>query len=228
MKILVACEVSGTVRDQFLALGHDAWSCDIKPSPERHNRHIHDDVRNHLNSDWNMLLVAHPPCTRLCNSGVRWLNKAPTKLNPEHHSAEEIAAYLLMSDDERLRFMWMKLDEGAALFSDLWNADIPRIAVENPVMHRHAKQRIVNYEEFAQSVQPWQFGTDEDGPDNEKKRTCLWLKGLSPLVATGTLDGSTARDSIHKAPPGADRSAFRSVFFPGMAAAMAHQWAGVA
>jgi hypothetical protein len=121
--------------------------------------------------------------------------------------------------------MWRELDEGAALFSDVWNVShIPCVAVENPVMHRHAKARITNFRPQAQTVQPWQFGTDEDGPDNEKKRTCLWLRNLPPLVPTGTLDGSTARDSVHKASPGPDRWRERSRFFPGLAAAMADQW----
>ena len=120
--------------------------------------------------------------------------------------------------------MWAELDEGAALFSDCWNTSIPMVAVENPVMHKHAKARIKNYEPFTQSIQPWQFATDENGPDNEKKRTCLWLRGLPSLKATGTLDGSSARSSVHKAAPGPDRWKERSRFFPGIAKAMASQW----
>lgn len=206
-KVLVACEYSGIVRDAFIDLGHDAWSCDLLPCEGRHgdNRHLQGDVRDVIAwEDWDLLMVAHPPCTRLCNSGVRWL-----KVPPPGRTLEE---------------MWRELDEGAALFSDLWNADVPRIAVENPVMHRHAKERIRNFEPFAQSIQPWQFGTDPDGPDNERKRTCLWLRNLPPLVPTGTLDGTTSRDSVHKAAPGEDRAKLRSKFFPGIAQAMAKQW----
>lgn len=209
MKVLIACECSGTVRDAFLALGHDAWSCDLKPSETPSNRHIQDDVRNVLAfSQWDLLAVMHPPCTRLCNSGVRWLKKAPP--------------------GRTLGEMWADLDEGAALFSACWNADVPRIAVENPVMHKYAKARITNYQPFAQSVQPWQFAQSEDSADNEKKRTCFWLKNLPKLTATGQLDGTTARDSVHKAAPGANRATERSRFFPGMAAAMARQWGGAA
>src|SRR5690606_36514532 len=98
----------------------------------------------------------------------------------------------------------------------------------NPAMHKHAKARIVGYEPPAQTVQPWQFGTDPDGPDNERKRTCLWLRDLPRLVPTGTLDGTTARASVHKASPGPDRWKVRSKFFPGLAAAMAAQWGGYA
>jgi hypothetical protein len=124
--------------------------------------------------------------------------------------------------------MWDELEAGAALFSDCWNTSIPMVAVENPVMHKHAKARIRNYQPFSQSIQPWQFGDDPEGPDNEKKRTCLWLRGLPNLVPTGTLDGTTARDSVHKASPGADRWKERSRFFPGIAKAMADQWGSFA
>lgn len=196
MKVLIACEFSGIVRDAFLERGHDAWSCDLLPAETKTNRHIQGDVRDILHDGWDLMMVAHPPCTRLCNSGVRWLTKPP--------------------QGKTLEQMWRELDEGAALFSDMWNAPIERICVENPVMHRHAKQRIRNYQEFAQSVQPWQFG------HGEVKRTCFWLKNLQPLTPTDIVDGREAR--VHKMPPGADRWRERSRFFPGIARAMAEQW----
>ena len=78
MKILIACEFSGIVRNAFLDKGHDAWSCDILPSDDGSNRHITDDIRKVMKmEDWDMMMVAHPPCTRLCNSGVRWLKSPP-------------------------------------------------------------------------------------------------------------------------------------------------------
>lgn len=204
-KVLIGCEQSGVVRDAFLRRGHDAWSCDILPAASPTNRHIQADIRDVLGmDDWDMLFVAHPPCTRLCNSGVTWLHNPPPGKTKEQ--------------------MWAELDEGCALFSDLWNADIPRVAVENPVMHKYAKERIVNFEPMAQSFQPWQFGTDPDSWDNNKKRTCLWLRNLPKLEPTGTLDGSTARQDIHHASPGPDRWKLRSRFFEGVANAMADQW----
>ena len=109
-----------------------------------------------------------------------------------------------------------ELAEGAALFSAFWNAHIPRVAIENPVMHKHAKALIVNYQEPAQSVQPWQFG------HGECKRTCLWLRGLAPLMPTDIVEGREQR--VHRMPPGADRWKERSRFYPGIAAAMADQW----
>jgi hypothetical protein len=202
LRVLVACEFSGTVRRAFAAKGHDAWSCDLLPSEDRSNKHIVDDARNILHWGWDLLMVAHPPCTRLCNSGVRWLHEAPP--------------------GKTLGQMWRELDEAAALFSAFWNADaehgIEKIAVENPVMHKFAKQRIRNYREFAQSVQPWQFG------HGECKRTCLWLKGLKPLTPTDVVAGRAQR--IHMLKPGPERWRERSRFYPGIAAAMADQWGG--
>lgn len=206
-RVLIACEFSGIVRRAFTERGFDAWSCDFLPAEDRSNRHITGDVRSVLNEGWDLLIVAHPPCTRLCNSGVRWLTTPP----PGKAAAE----------------MWAELDAGAALFSTLWNAPVPRIACENPVMHRHAKQRIANFEPAAQSVQPWQFG------DWETKRTCLWLRGLPTLQphwrsiaearhALGRDDDPAER--VFRMPPGADRAKERSRFFPGIAAAMADQW----
>lgn len=193
----------------FLVQGHDAWSCDLAAAETATNRHIRGDVRDVMAwEEWDLLCVMHPPCTRLCNSGVRWLSVPP----PGRSLAE----------------MWAELEEGAALFSACWNTSIPRVAVENPVMHKHAKERIIGYVPPAQSVQPWQFGTSDDGPDNERKRTCFWLRGLPKLKPTGTLDGSTARDSVHKASPGANRGVDRSRFFPGLAAAMPRQWGDAA
>ena len=198
MRVLVACEFSGIVRRAFAARGHDAWSCDILPSEDDSPKHIIGDVVPVLRDGWEML-IAHPPCTRLCNSGVRWLHNPPPG-----KSAHQ---------------MQVELREGAALFSDMWNAPIARIAVENPVMHKHAKALIQNYEPPAQSVQPWQFG------HGEVKRTCLWLRDLPPLVPTYVVEGREAR--VHKMPPGPDRGKERSRFFTGIAAAMADQWGGL-
>ena len=209
MKILIGCETSGTVRNAFIDNGHDAWSCDILPADDQTNRHIQDAIRNVLKMEaWDLLMVAHPPCTRLCNSGVRWLHKAPP--------------------GKTVQEMWEELDEGAALFSDLWNADIPRIAIENPIMHKHAKARIENFEPFAQSVQPYEFADSVEAEDNVSKRTCLWLKNLPLLQKTSNLTRETARHDIHLASPGPDRWKFRSKFHKGLAQAMAEQWGAVA
>lgn len=189
MRVLVACEFSGIVRRAFRARGHDAWSCDLLPAEDRSDFHIEGDARDILNDGWDLLMVAHPPCTRLCNSGVRWLAE---------------------------RNLWADLKAAAALFSDFWNAPIERVCIENPVMHRHAKALIRNYQEPAQTVQPWQFG------HGETKRTCLWLRRLPKLTPTQIVDGREAR--VHRMPPSPNRWRERSRFFPGIAEAMADQW----
>lgn len=196
MRVLIGCETSGVVRRAFLERGHDAWSCDLLPAEDGSNRHIRCDVRDLLDDEWDLLAVMHPPCTRLCNSGVRWLSVPPPGKTREQMQAE--------------------LAEGAALFSACWNASIERIAVENPVMHRHAKALIANYREPAQSIQPWQFG------HGETKRTCFWLKGLPPLKPTNIVAGREQR--VHRMPPSPDRWKHRSRFFEGVGRAMAAQW----
>ncbi len=187
MKVLVACEYSGTVRDAFIAEGHDAMSCDLLPT-DAPGPHYQGDVRDVIHGGWD-LMIAHPPCTYMCNSGVRWFQ----------------------TDYGRFR----KLNEAAALFMDLWDAPIPQVAIENPIMHKYAKERI-NYMKQSQIIQPWQFG------HGETKATCLWLKGLPKLEPTNIVDGRANR--IHRMPPSPDRWKERSKTFAGIASAMAQQW----
>jgi len=195
VKVLVVCETSGVVRRAFTALGHDAYSCDLLPAEDGSTYHIKDDVRKHFYDGWD-LAIFHPPCTRLCNSGVRWLSQAPPG-----RSRQE---------------MWEDLDLGAALFSACWNAKIPRIAVENPRMHRYAKIRIINYEEPTQTLQPWQFG------HMETKETCLWLKAL-PLLLPTKIEHIRLQ-MVHETPRSSDRWRSRSRTYEGIATAMAEQW----
>ncbi len=130
MKVLVACEFSGVVRDAFAARGHDAWSCDLLPT-ESPGNHIQGDVLEVLGDGWD-LMVAHPPCTRLCNSGVSWLDK---------------------------RNLWGELDEAVTFFRSLLLCDIPKIAAENPIPHKYAVAGIGR--KYDQIIQPWQFGHGE-------------------------------------------------------------------
>ena len=185
MRVLIACEYSGVVRDAFANQGHDAWSCDILPSESAGN-HIKDDVLNHLNEDWD-LMIAHPPCTRLCNSGVSWLHK---------------------------RNLWEDLDKAAVFFTKLLHADIPKIAVENPIPHKYAVERIGR--KYDQIIQPWQFG------HGETKATCLWLKNLPRLQPTNVVEGREQR--LHRLPPSKDRAKLRSKTYTGIAEAMAYQF----
>lgn len=207
MRILIGCETSGRMRRAFAARGHDVWSVDLLPAEDGSNRHIVGDVRDHLHDGWDLLAVLHPPCTRLCNSGVRWLHVPPPGRT---------------RDD-----MWAELDEGAALFSACWSAPIERVAVENPVMHKHARARLPDDLPRPQIVQPWWFG------DPFFKATGFYLRGLPQLVATNRLtppaagtDDHKAWSAVHRTSPGPDRWKERSRTFPGMADAAADQWAG--
>ena len=228
IRVLIGCEQSGAVRKAFAALGFDAWSCDLLPDDEQSNRHMQRDIREVLTDNWD-LAIMHPPCTRLTNAGVRWLTgMPPTKLNREHYSEAEAEAYKTMTVFQRSRFMWDSLEQGAALFSDCWNADIPLMAVENPIMHKYAKERIRNYQDASQTVQPWWFG------DEAFKGTGLYLRGLPCLVPTDKLtppkagtDEHKEWSAIHRATPGKDRSKIRSRTFQGIADAMASQWGAV-
>lgn len=132
MKVLIACEFSGIVREAFRARGHDAWSCDLLPAEDDNTFHVEGDaLETALDRSWD-LMIAHPPCTRLANSGVCWLEK---------------------------RGLWGEMREAAAFFRELLNAPIPRIAVENPIPHRYAVEQIGR--KYDQIIQPWQFGHGE-------------------------------------------------------------------
>ena len=183
MRVLVACEFSGIVRDAFIERGHDAVSCDLLPS-ERPGPHFQGDVRSAIESfpwEWD-LMIAHPPCTNLAVSGARWFKD---KLDEQHND---------------LLFVRYLLD-----------ANIPRIALENPVGIISSRIRPPD-----QYIQPWEYG------HGEVKKTGLWLKNLPKLVPTDIVDGREAR--VHRMPPGPDRWKERSRTLPGIAAAMAEQW----
>lgn len=199
MKVLVACEYSGTVRDAFAELGHEAWSCDILDTDAPEGNHYKGDVRNILDWGWD-LMVAHPPCTYLANSGVSWLYRQEGR--------------------------WEKMRDGAGFFKELLHADVPKVAVENPIMHKYAVEIIGRRQD--QVIQPYQFG------HLESKATCLWLKGLPPLVPTSDLREETkalpknVAQRMHHLPPSADRWKLRSTTYAGIAKAMAEQWGGKA
>lgn len=190
MRILVACEYSGRVRNAFAKLGHDAWSCDLLES-EMSGNHYQGNVFDIINDGWDMM-VAHPPCTYLCNSGVRWLGKP----------------------DNRDLTRWKLMEEAALFFKTLVNSNIEKIAVENPIIHGHAKSIIGRGQD--QLIQPWQFG------HGEIKATCLWLKNLPHLKPTNIVDGRAPR--VHRLPPSKDRWKERSRTYLGIASAMAEQW----
>lgn len=208
MKVLVACEFSGVVRDAFRQRGHDAWSCDLLPTDEPSAYHHQGDVLDIVGpgfyGGWD-LLIAHPPCTYLANSGVKHLYKGGRKA--------------LGRDPQR----WRDLDEAVKFFGLLWSSTIPKVCIENPIHHLHARQRIGF--EPTQYVQPWHFG------HKEMKATGLWLRGLPPLRPTHVV-GPPPKEAelrkhwarVHRESPGPDRWKRRSITYQGIAEAMADQW----
>lgn len=220
MNILVACEESQAVTKELRRLGHNAFSCDIIECSGGHPEwHIMQDVLPLLNGkcsyktmdgtehkiygNWDMI-IAHPPCTYLSNAGARWL-WAGGQLNEERYRNGL---------------------EAKAFFMKFLNADCPRIAVENPI-----PSSVYELPTYTQIVQPYEYG------HKWSKKTCLWLKGLEPLKPTDIVKDhrpfcssgsySGTHDPRYKGASRKGGSAkSRSKTFPGIAKAMAEQWAG--
>ena len=149
MKILVACEYSGVVRDAFIKRGHDAMSCDLLPT-DQPGPHYQGSVLDVLDDGWDMM-IAHPPCTFLTNSGSRWLYREANHKNPvaTPQEMETLAEVVKMFPSARpfpsnlsgiAARRWSDMLAGSAFFKTLLDADIPKIAVENPTMHGYAKE----------------------------------------------------------------------------------------
>jgi hypothetical protein len=170
-------------------------SCDILPT-DSPGEHYQGNVFDLDFSEFD-LMIAHPPFTYLTNAGVTHLHK----------------------DAQR----WLKLFDGAEFFRKLLHAPVPRIAIENPIMHKYAK-RLIGDVKQSQVIQPWMFG------HTEQKATCLWLKGLQNLKPTHEVKAEmmelpkNERERLHYLPPSKDRAKLRSLTYQGIADAMADQW----
>ena len=194
-RVLIACEYSGVERDAFIAAGHDALSCDILPT-DVPGPHYQGDVRDLLGESWD-LVIAHPPCTYLSNSGVRWLHTDPSR--------------------------WAKLDAGAEFFALMFDFDTPRLCVENPIQHRYAIERHGKGKP-TQTVQPWQFGHPETKRTGYWLRGLPKLQETDNVKAQFDALPEKERARIHYASPGPDRWKLRSTSYSGIAQAMADQW----
>ena len=213
MKVLVACEYSGIVRDAFIKKGHEAVSCDLLPSESDLGEHYQGNVTDILNDGWDMM-IAHPPCTYLAVSGARWFYHPEDK----HLPYEERRPHPLHPNRKQLQ------EEALDFIKLLMKAPIEKIAIENPVGVISTKIR-----KPEQIIQPYMFG------HSESKKTCLWLKNLQPLQPTNIVEEeervvyasgkSMPRwyADAYKLPP-EERWKVRSATFPGIAKAMAEQW----
>lgn len=195
MRVLVACEYSGAVRDQFIALGHDALSCDILPS-ESPGPHYQGDVLDIIDQGWD-LMIAFPPCTYLCSSGLHW-----NKRRPERAELTEQALVFVQS---------------------LMDAPIPRIAIENPVgcistRIRKPEQSIHPYmfgDDASKKTCLWLKNLPLLEP----------AEYIKPRIVNGLPRWANQTDSgQNKLPPSKDRWKIRSKTYPGIARAMAMQW----
>lgn len=218
MKVLVACEESQEVCKAFRELGHEAYSCDIQePSGGHPEWHILGDAitavkgekvitmngQVHEVGNWD-LLIAHPPCTYLTNAGAVRM-RVNGQIVPDRYA---------------------KAQEAKVFFMSLLDADVPKIAVENPT-----PMKLIGLPPYTQAIQPWQYGHPYT------KRTCLWLKGLPPLKPTDIItEGITpyvnggckdAHGNYRRFQGRKERDQkIRSKTFPGIAKAMAEQWGG--
>lgn len=206
MRVLVACEFSGAVRDAFRRRGHEAWSCDlegIEPEGEWPNYHLFGDARWFFEGpygDWD-LIIAHPPCTYLANSGAKHL----------YHGMRKSGGI----DPDRQRSMY----QAAAFYTDMIEAPAAHICVENPIMLGYARSFIDSFKTRATErhiVHPWQFG------HGEQKSTVLELFNLPPLKPTDIVEGREQK--IWRMGPSPTRQRDRSRTFAGIADAMADQW----
>ena len=220
LKILVACEESQAVTIELRKLGHDAYSNDLIECSGGHPEwHIQKSTLDIMNDGWDMI-IAFPPCTYLSNSGARWMynSKDDSDLLPWDRKPH-------VKHPHRRHLQAI----GAEFFMAIAKANCPRIAIENPMnvmgsIYRHKDQ----------VIQPYEYG------DAHKKTTWLWLKGLPGLIPTDIVEpnlreytGKTGKKTTfsvdymeNKRSKTGDSSSLRSKTYPGIAKAMAEQWAG--
>ena len=199
MKVLVACEYSGRVREAFRAQGHDAWSCDLLPADDDSPYHYEGDVLDIIDDGWD-LMIAHPPCTYFTNSGVSWL-----------------------TGKNKIEGRWEQLDEAAVFFNRLLDSDIPKICIENPIPHKYALERIGG-RKYNQLIQPYMFGHKETKATCFWLKGLDPLVPTTDLKAETMALPARERQRLHWLPPSEDRWKLRSMTYQGVADAMAKQW----
>ena len=211
MKVLIACEESQTVCKAFRELGHEAYSCDLQKCSGGHPEwHIRGDARQLLGDDWD-LIIAHPPCTYLTASGAARIFRDVKQEFPPYGEFQMVNVSRMLKGMEAKDF-----------FMEFIHAPCKHVAIENPV-----PMKLFNLPPPTQMIQPHYFG------DPYSKKTCLWLKGLPPLMPTELLEeyhplinggGGRLSRETYEGRRFASGSKARSKTFPGIAKAMAEQW----
>lgn len=189
MKVLIACEYTGIVREAFRVLGHNAWSCDLKPSLISGN-HYQGNVLEILNNNWD-LIIAHPPCKYLSHSSEPALYKNPSRI------FDRLQAF--------------------NFFLKFTKLNCHHVCIENSYSSFISK----HYRPPSQIIQPYNFG------DRYQKKTCLWLKGLPPLLFSVKVYRGDFKRSLNNKPYSvwySNNKNLRDRTFPGIASAMALQW----
>lgn len=218
-RILIACEESQATTKAFRKLGHEAYSCDLLPCSGGHPEwHFQQDIFEVINDGWDMM-IAHPPCTFLTGSGVQWLSHPDDKHLP-FEDRRPNPKYPNRRQD---------MLDSVEFVKALYNSNIDKIAIENPVGLLSSKWRKPD-----QIIQPWMFG------DEATKTTCLWLKNLPELLPTdivgkgertvfssGKSHPKWYADALKNAKTKEERQTLRSKTFPGMADAFAVQWGSI-
>lgn len=200
MKVLVACEYSATVRDAFRALGHDAWSCDLLPTDADPQWHIEGDVIPLVYGHGWDLMIAHPPCTYLCSSGLHWNKRVPGRAE--------------------------KTEEALDFVSLLLNAPIPRIALENPI--GCISTRIRKSDQTIQPWQFGHDASKATCLWLTNLPPLVSTKPIEPRIVDGKKRWANQTDSgQNRLPPSKDRWKIRSETYAGIAAAMAEQWGSI-
>lgn len=215
-KVLIACEESQAITKEFRRLGHDAFSCDLLPCSGGHPEwHFQTSVFDIIDADWD-LMIAHPPCTFMAGSSVQWLS----------HPEDRHLPYEERRPHPKYPNRRQDLADSVEFVKALYNAPIPRVAIENPVGLLSSL-----WMKPTQIVQPYHFG------DEATKTTCLWMKNL-PLLEHTNVVGKGERttfasgkshpawyaEALSKAKTKEERQTLRSKTFPGMARAIAEQW----
>lgn len=215
MLILIGYEESQTVCKAFRELGHEAYSCDIKPCSGGHPEwHLQMDVFKAIKlKPWDAAIF-HPPCTFVTRASVRWLS----------HPDDRHLPFIHRRDHPLYPGRRKKASKTVDDVKRLWECKIPRIAIENPV-----GMLSNSFMKPTQIIEPWMFG------DPHQKATCLWLRNLPKLTPTKivskgefvTLKSGKRMPAWYCLPQSENRGAIRSVTFPGIAKAMATQWSKI-